>query len=58
MVSYLENAGRITLLAEGCRGSLSEVSMWNASFKKKLFEIFFIYDCSLMQKPEHVSENN
>lgn len=41
MVSYLENAGRMTLLAEGCRGSLSEVSinlvLWNS------YVLFYIY---------------
>ena len=37
MASYFENTGRITLLAEGCRGSLSEVSMCNASFIFLLF---------------------
>jgi len=35
MVSYLENAGRITLLAEGCRGSLSEKIIRNHKLRER-----------------------
>lgn len=55
IASDFENTGRITLLAEGCRGSLSEVSMWSASF-------IFCYSLLLLlqfdAKANHISENN